>query len=101
MMLGMDGFELRNTILRMESQRAMPYIFLTVSSFDEDILKRLRLGADHYITKSFKSEEFQARIYNLLKNGVNRISSDMDHADSQDIRFVKNTEHRILKTCLT
>jgi len=97
MMPGMDGFELRNTVLKMETQGIIPYIFLTARSLDEDILKGLRLGADDYITKPFKSEELQARISNLIKNRINRMSSDISHTDSENIRFVKAAEEYAFK----
>ncbi|MCL4111153.1 UNVERIFIED_CONTAM: hypothetical protein GTU68_038495 [Idotea baltica] len=97
MMPGMDGFELRNTVLKMKAQGIIPYIFLTARSLDEDILKGLRLGADDYITKPFKSEELQARIFNLIKNRINRMSSDVSHTDSENIRFIKATEEYVFK----
>lgn len=62
-------------------------IFLTANDSEETIVEGLKLGADDYITKPFRSKELLIRIKNILKRQeknkiitVNNIKMDLDKA---------------------
>lgn len=76
MMPHMDGFEFREEFNRINSEKDTAFIMLTARALEEDKLKGFRLGIDDYITKPFSSSELLARIHNLLKNKIERISED-------------------------
>lgn len=62
MMPVMNGLETL-TVLKSELElKSIPVIILTALSNDREIVTGLELGADDYITKPFKMEEFVARV---------------------------------------
>jgi len=65
MMPKKDGFTLGKDIRRINSK--IPFLFLTVRSMNEDILKGFEIGADDYITKPFNMEELLMRIEAILR----------------------------------
>lgn len=69
MMPRKDGFAVGEEIRRMSP--AVPFIFLTARSQQEDTLKGLRLGADDYIKKPFSMEELDLRLQAILKRTEN------------------------------
>ena len=83
MMPEMDGFALRESI--QEKDKNIPFIMLTARALEEDKLRGLKLGIDDYITKPFSSEEYKARVYNLLKNKLQRddvaASSELENVE--------------------
>ena len=60
-----NGFELAR-LIRTKNE-AIPIIFLTANSSEEDKLKGFELGGDEYITKPFSVRELSARIQAILK----------------------------------
>lgn len=60
-----NGFELAR-LIRTRNE-AIPIIFLTANSSEEDKLKGFELGGDEYITKPFSVRELSARIQAILK----------------------------------
>ncbi len=68
MMPGLDGFSLAEKI-RKEND-AIPIIFLTAKSLEEDRLKGFEIGGDDYITKPFSMMELHYRMKVFLKRGV-------------------------------
>jgi len=75
MMPEKDGFSLA-TDLKATSP-ALPLIFLTAKSMQDDILKGFEIGADDYITKPFSMDVLLARITALVNRSVN-IQRDSD-----------------------
>ena len=65
MMPEMDGFTLGAEIRLLD--KAVPFLFLSAKSMQEDKLKGFDVGADDYITKPFAMEELLARITAILK----------------------------------
>ncbi len=65
MMPKKDGFTLAKDIRRINSK--IPFLFLTVRSMKEDVLKGFELGADDYITKPFNMEELLMRLEAILR----------------------------------
>ena len=61
----LDGFTLAEFIRRKDS--AIPMIFLTAKSMQEDKIKGFKAGADDYITKPFSTEELLLRINAVLR----------------------------------
>ncbi|NNC86274.1 MAG: response regulator transcription factor [Bacteroidia bacterium] len=64
MMPGKDGFTLAKEI--QESNKKIPYIFLTAKSLKDDMLHGFKLGADDYLTKPFDSEVLLAKITAII-----------------------------------
>ncbi len=60
-----DGFTLGKDIRRINSK--IPFIYLTVRSMKEDVLRGFDIGADDYITKPFNMEELLMRIEAILR----------------------------------
>lgn len=71
-----DGFTLAEEIRNYDS--AIPIIFLTAKTMENDRVRGFRSGGDDYITKPFSTEELKLRIeailrrskYNILRNEV-------------------------------
>ena len=59
MMPEIDGFQLCSKI---RTQVDSPILFLTARSDEADIIRRLGLGADDYLTKPFGVQELRARV---------------------------------------
>lgn len=61
----LDGFTLAKKIRKMNE--AVPILFLTAKSLEEDKIEGLSLGGDDYITKPFSIEELKLKIEVFLK----------------------------------
>ena len=76
MMPRLDGWALVK-MLRSRSEFALvPVIFLTALSGDDDRLRGFRLGADDYVPKPFRFEEFDLRVAKVLRHSAS-IQSEM------------------------
>lgn len=62
MLPGMDGFALRDEIVRDPLLRDTPFIFLTAKTLPEDEIRGVQSGADEYITKPFDPDVLIARV---------------------------------------
>lgn len=94
MMPNMDGFELREEVLKNESKRQIPFVMLTARAMEEDKLRGLRLGVDDYLTKPFSAEELQARIKNLLQNKIEREESENNPQEEHE---ALNADQQVMK----
>ncbi len=68
-MPGMNGYEVLDELGKDPATRQIPFIFLTVFSNKDNVVKGLELGAQDYITKPFDNRELVARIRKHLKSG--------------------------------
>ncbi len=66
MMPVMNGLEALTILKSDVDLKSIPVIILTALSNDSEIVRGLELGADDYITKPFKMQEFVARVHALL-----------------------------------
>ena len=66
MMPVMDGLEMLTALKNDPDLQYIPVIVLTALSNEWEIVKGLELGADDYITKPFKVQEFIARVHAVL-----------------------------------
>lgn len=64
MMPGISGFEVLERIRRKSN---VPILMLTAKDDSASKVRGLRQGADDYLTKPFKIEEFIARVYSLIR----------------------------------
>ncbi len=62
---GMDGFQMLRTIRREDRTRRLPVVILTTSKREDEIARGYELGANSYIVKPVKFEEFRAKIIDL------------------------------------
>jgi DNA-binding response OmpR family regulator len=57
-----DGFELLARIRAKPGWEAVPVVLLTARSQEKDIVRALDAGANDYLVKPFKPDEFRARV---------------------------------------
>lgn len=67
MMPRMDGWALVKALRARPELTALPVIFLTALSSDEDRIRGFRLGADDYVPKPFRFEELDLRIAKTMR----------------------------------
>ncbi|MFO7795222.1 MAG: response regulator [Promethearchaeati archaeon] len=66
MMPGMSGYQVLETIKTDDDLKDIVVVLFTVKSFNEDVQKGKRLGADYYITKPFSGKELLKKIKEIL-----------------------------------
>ncbi|HEY5675077.1 MAG TPA: response regulator [Malonomonas sp.] len=64
----MDGFEVCSRIKQNPETRHIPIILLTAKKTPEDVARGKEVGADHYITKPFKS----AMVMDIIESLINK-----------------------------
>jgi DNA-binding response OmpR family regulator len=72
-----DGFDLLKN-LRLK-HNLLPIIILSAKNTESSIVSGLRLGADDYMTKPFRSEELIARINTNLRRAKQLINNDFEN----------------------
>ncbi len=71
MMPGRSGYSVLEEIKNNERYRDILVVLFTVKSFNEDVQKGKKLGADAYITKPFSGKELLKTIQELLEQNKN------------------------------
>ena len=71
MMPGHSGYSVLEEVKNNEKYRDILVVLFTVKSFNEDVQKGKKLGADAYITKPFSGKELLKRIQDLLEGRKN------------------------------
>ena len=71
MMPGRSGYSVLEEIKNNEKYKHILVVLFTVKSFNEDVQKGKKLGADAYITKPFSGKELLKRIEDLLEEHKN------------------------------
>ena len=71
MMPGRSGYSVLEEIKNNERYRDILVVLFTVKSFNEDVQKGKKLGADAYITKPFSGKELLKKIQELLDENKN------------------------------
>ena len=66
-MPGMDGYETLSLLKKEEKTKAIPVIFITGLTGDDNETKGLALGAEDYISKPFNDEIVRLRVRNQIK----------------------------------
>ena len=66
MMPVMDGLETLKNLKSDASLKLIPVIMLTAQSSESSVVNGFELGADDYITKPFRTQEFIARVNAVL-----------------------------------
>ncbi|HSO85204.1 MAG TPA: response regulator transcription factor [Draconibacterium sp.] len=69
MMGEMSGYKMASKV-RKELKLAVPIIFLTAKTSENDLLTGFNVGGDDYISKPFSIKEVIARVKAILKRGV-------------------------------
>ena len=67
MMPGRSGYSVLEEVKNNEKYKHILVVLFTVKSFNEDIQKGKRLGADGYITKPFSGKDLLKYVQNMLK----------------------------------
>ena len=68
MMPGRSGYSVLEEVKNNEMYKHILVVLFTVKSFNEDVQKGKKLGADAYITKPFSGKELLSRIKEILEN---------------------------------
>ena len=66
MMPGRSGYSVLEHVKNNEKYKDILVVLFTVKSFNEDVQKGKRMGADAYITKPFSGKELLNRIKEIL-----------------------------------
>lgn len=80
MMPGADGYQVCRQIRGDPLLKALPVLFLTAKSKDEDKIEGFRAGADDYLSKPFNMEELKLRVKAILRR-VNQPSTEPENPD--------------------
>lgn len=67
MMPGIDGYTVLDRIKTDDDYKDIIVVLFTVKSFNEDIQKGKRYGADYYITKPFSGKELLKKVNEILQ----------------------------------
>jgi len=94
MMPVMDGFTLAENVRK--TDKAIPIIFLTAKSLEEDKLKGFAMGGDDYITKPFNMELLLARINAIVRRIHNVYDEKVEKTDYEIGDFVFEYNHQRL-----
>lgn len=102
MMTPKSGFEWA-TELKADSQTAaIPIIFCTAKTLENDMLQGFALGSDDYICKPFRISEVKARVKAVLRRTYHATDTDAlaTHNGDNSIRFEGLTLNLDSKECL-
>jgi two-component system alkaline phosphatase synthesis response regulator PhoP len=66
MMPVMNGVEMLKALKSDDNLKSIPVIMLTAQSSEPAVVEGFKLGADDYITKPFRTQEFVARVEAVL-----------------------------------
>ena len=80
---GMDGFKMLEKVRKHERTRRLPVIILTTSRRDDEIARGYELGANSYIVKPVKFEEFRAKIIDLKMYWV--LTSELPNSQEEKV----------------
>ena len=86
MMPNLDGWSLVKALRARPAYAYLPVIFLSALSSDEDRIRGFRLGADDYITKPLRFEEFDLRVTKTLRCAQTLLDSTRRQIDEVGLR---------------
>lgn len=62
-----NGLELINFIRKNDRYKEIPLMIVSTEKSEDDRRRGLEIGANDYVTKPFKPDQFQGKVKNLLK----------------------------------
>ncbi len=77
-----DGMSVLKTLAKNPVTAAIPFIFLTAHTNEQDRLSGMELGADDYILKPFSKDELLTRVRTLLRR--RDITQSMERQNSEE-----------------
>lgn len=96
MMGEISGMSLAGILKRRPDTAAIPIIFITALSTEDDTLRGFDIGADDYITKPFKMREVIARVHAVLRR-VGNIQQRDDESPFVEFEGIRiNTDSKQL-----
>lgn len=87
MMPELDGYGVLHVLNKNEKTSAIPFIFLTAKSENEDFRKGMNLGADDYLTKPFDDIQLLDAVERRLKR-IKQFSSDFTRDENGLDQFI-------------
>ncbi len=100
MMPKMDGYELYQAVRDNSAWTLIPFIFMTAKGERKDIRLGYQLGADHYLTKPFESEDLLIAVQTRLRRTADMVAAAHDGVEQMRQSFLKVVGHE-LRTPLT
>ncbi len=76
---GLNGFEIFNTLLQINSTAVIPFVFLMNGASSEDVRAAMNLGADDYLKKPFELDE----LYKLIETRLEKQEKILGLADEK------------------
>ncbi len=92
-----DGFKLRELLGQDPETSAIPFIFLTAHTGQEEKLIGLTSGADDYITKPFDKDELLLRVKGLLRRSSIEREIGRSEMERQAEEKMENFKHEVLQ----
>lgn len=86
MMPRMDGWALVRHLRARPEFNALPVIFLTALSSEDDRIRGFRLGADDYMAKPFRFEELDLRVTKTLRRTLASVQQTREQLSSPSLR---------------
>lgn len=86
MMPRMDGWALVRHLRARPDFNALPVIFLTALSSEDDRIRGFRLGADDYMAKPFRFEELDLRVTKTLRRTLASVQQTREQLSSPSLR---------------
>src|SRR4029079_14351313 len=86
MMPKMDGWSLVPHLRSHSDLALLPVIFLTALSSEDEPIRRVRLGADDYVTKPFRFEELDLRVAKTLRRTQAVVAETREHLGGSGLR---------------
>lgn len=80
-MPGISGYEVCETMKKMDAAADIPVIFLSAKSDAADKIKGLEIGGSDYVTKPFDKGEVLARVENQLK--IRRLTNELIRTNAE------------------
>ncbi len=97
MMPHVDGFELRRRLRQHPRWREIPFVFLSASDGEKEVLEGLSLGVDDYLVKPFRPAELVARVQHLLERARRRRTIEPEPAGNGTCEAPLTADEELLR----
>ena len=97
MMPELDGYGVLETLVRNDTTKYIPFIFLSAKTERRDVRKGMDLGADDYITKPFTEEELTSAIESRIAKAAilheEHNKNQTDTADEEELKTLHDLKN--------
>lgn len=93
MMDVMDGYKFHEELLKDDTLKSIPLIFLTARTAPDERLKGLNQGAVDFISKPFRIEELIAKVDALIALGTKQKERDLQEFQAKILEVLDNDDY--------